>query len=473
MFKIITKNALSATALLFSSLTLAQTPNDIQPSNINIRLDLVTTMPLLLDEGLTIFDNSSPNIGSPVVIRNKLYLLDQNGAIYRVNGNSESDISLQLIFEEDEAPDNIEFDNRQGILNITDGPGNTLYVIFTTDNEPVVDIPIYRMPSLPGQCCLPSSPIDLSDLYRVGQIPIESPTSFFRPTRTLFQVVYEYKLAGNKLKDPRAIAAFETQSSVSHNGGGLLTLEDGRLLFVTGDGLPFGNDGRAAAQDPNSHLSKALLLDPKDGSYEVAAVGLRNVQHLEYSEDRKLIAFADIGGVTAEEVNFVSVADLLDTRTLENFGWGQSLEDGVAREGTFYIGPGLALAFGPFPPTIGIAPTPEPGYIQPHAQYGRGPFGGQFVAVSGPVQSSVSLPGLTTVFADLNVGALLATTGAPDEVATSVFHTNIFYEGVQYSTLNEINDGNRVDARFFRFPDRTAGLIFENTGEIFKLTRID
>ena len=160
-----------------------------------------------------------------------------------------------------EAPDGLTLDNRQSILNIAPGrKNNALYVMFTSGSAPTTGIPIYPMPDpLPGLCCDPSTPIPLPDLYRLG------PTGFFGDTRTEYQVLYEYKLAGNKLKNPRAIAAFETQSGPTHNGGGMLTLPDGRVLFATGDALPFGLDGRAAPQDPAEHVSKLLIIDPDDG----------------------------------------------------------------------------------------------------------------------------------------------------------------------------------------------------------------
>ena len=126
----------------------------------------------------------------------------------------------------------------------------------------------------------------------------------------------------------------------------MLTLPDGRVLFATGDALPFGSEGRAAPQDPNEQVSKILIIDPTDGSIEVAAQGVRNVQHMQFSRDLETdefyLTFADIGGVTAEEVNFVRMSDLLDTSTIENFGWGRN-PDGLAREGTFYVAPGLPL----------------------------------------------------------------------------------------------------------------------------------
>ena len=96
----------------------------------------------------------------------------------------------------------------------------------------------------------------------------------------------------------------------------MLTLANGKILFFTGDGIPFRSDGRASAQDDSSHLGKILLIDPVSKTFEVAAKGLRNPQHAEFVDgDNDLIAFMEIGGVTAEEINVVKISDLLDTGT--------------------------------------------------------------------------------------------------------------------------------------------------------------
>eukprot|EP00956_Cyclotella_meneghiniana_P034084 scaffold101435_cov54-Cyclotella_meneghiniana.AAC.3 len=53
------------------------------------------------------------------------------------------------------------------------------------------------------------------------------------------------------------------------------------------------------------------------------------------------LAFMEIGGVTAEEVNSYDLADLNNTDDgLANFGWGRNT-DGFAREGTFYVEDGI------------------------------------------------------------------------------------------------------------------------------------
>ena len=455
---------------VFAALTLTLTsiaganpvikPDLVQPSDLTVQVEEVGTMPSA---------GPIPNLGSPVPIKSKLYLIDQNDAIYRFPTNE----GVQKIFDVSQAPDGLALDNRQSILNVSPGrSANSIYVMFTSGTLPTTQIPTYQMPAaLPDICCIPSAPIPVADLYRIGPIP--GPLGpFFGATRTEYQVLYEYKLAGNKLKDPRAIAAFETQSGPTHNGGGMVTLSDGRVLFATGDALPFGADGRAAAQDPGEVVSKLLIIDPDDGSIEVAAQGIRNVQHVEYvaGSNGEMVSFGDIGGVTAEEINYVSVTDLLDTSAIENFGWGRNA-DGNAREGTFYIAPGLPIVPGTEPPVLSFAPSPEGGFIQPHAQYGRNdPLGG--VAVSGPVTSTESLNTITQLFSDLSSGILYGTTDPSGDTAATVYEVNLVDESGE--SLDSFQDlaGGRADPRFFRFPDGTAGVLLEATGTFYRLTEL-
>jgi hypothetical protein len=69
---------------------------------------------------------------SPGTVKNKLHLIDQNDAIYRVNGNK----NVQKVFDIDQAPDGLALDNRQAVLNIAPGPSqNTMYVAFTSRSE--------------------------------------------------------------------------------------------------------------------------------------------------------------------------------------------------------------------------------------------------------------------------------------------------------------------------------------------------
>ena len=252
-------------------------------------------------------------------------------------------------------------------------------------------------------------------------------------------------------------------------------MPDGRLAYTTGDNLPFGMEGRRAPQDDNSHLSKLLIVDPADGTATVTAKGLRNVQHIQRTSNPAGIAFADIGGVTAEEVNFIAWSDVLDTDTIENFGWGRNA-DGLAREGTFYVSEGTPFKLGTEPAAEGSAPVPEPGFRQPLAQYGRSdlsPF--TFVAASGPAVSKKSFKEISLVMGDLANGEVYATTAKIDGTDVELFEVNLVDEnGDPLGPGNSLNDieGGRVDPRFFTFPDGTAGVLFELTGNFYRLTEV-
>lgn len=447
-------------------------PDLVLTSDITVQVSYVNTMPFVANGPGIVPGTFGSNLGSPVPIGNILYLIDQNDAIYRANGNG----NIKKVFDVSEAPDGLALDHRQSILNISRGRfANSLYVMFTSGTEPTTGIPNYPMPAqLPGVCCIPvpGFEIPIADLYRIGQVP--APLDFFGVTRTEYQVLYEYRLSGNKLKNPRAIASFETQSGPTHNGGGMLTLPDGRVLFATADALPFGADGRAAPQDPSEVVSKLLIIDPNDGSIEVAAQGIRNVQHMQFFKDKLskefYLAFGDIGGVTAEEVNFVSVSDLLDTSTIENFGWGRN-PDGIAREGVFYIQSGVPMVSDTDPPVDSFAPSPEPGFIQPHSQYGRhDPNGG--VAVTGPVISRESFKTITALFSDLASGVVYATQGSVNDVNAPVFKVNLVDEnGTPLDSLQDLA-GGRADPRFFLFPNGEAGVLLEATGAFYRLTEV-
>ena len=252
-------------------------------------------------------------------------------------------------------------------------------------------------------------------------------------------------------------------------------IPDGRLAYTTGDNLPFGMEGRRAPQDDNSHLSKLLIVDPADGTVEVAAKGLRNVQHIQRTVQPAGIAFSDIGGVTAEEVNFIAWADFLDTSTIENFGWGRNA-DGLAREGTYYVGEGIPLKLGDQPGAVGEAPQPEPGFRQPLAQYGRGelsPF--SFVAAAGPAVSNKSFQRISLVMGDLPSGEIYATTDKIDGRNVPLYRVNLVdTDGNPVGPTNSLNDlaSGRSDPRFFLFPNGEAGVLLEATGAFYLLQEL-
>ena len=471
--------AISIISLLLLSVTSiqAQQPADIQLSELTVQATHIGAMPAVL--GPTVVQGQlGTNIGSPVAIGNDLYLIDQHDAIYRLSGDDNGP-ALNKVFSVADGPDGLILENRQAILNISPGRDeDSIFVMFTaTKASALPHAPLYEMPEPLSEPCCPDNRI-IPDIYNVLPDDVaDSDVDFIVFPGLEYQVLYEYELDDRGLEEPRPIAAFETQGGPTHNGGGMLTLPDGRVLFATGDGLPFGTSGRSSAQDPTSHLSKLLIIDPDDGSIEVAASGVRNVQHLEFIEGNKssqnAVIFADIGGVTAEEINVVELPKLLNLNNIENFGWGTN-PDGFQREGTFYVDLGQALTFGT-PPVLANAPSPEPGFMQPHAQYGRNDTNGLGgVAASGPVTSQKSFHKITALFSDLSSGILYATTAPVKRINSPVFKVNLVDEhGAPRDTLKDLVGLPRVDPRFFRFPDGTAGVMLEATGDFYRLTELD
>jgi hypothetical protein len=319
-----------------------------------------------------------------------------------------------------------------------------------------------------------SGPLLDRDIYNIDA-PDYTLFSGSIPVEVVYQVFVEFDYKKGNLTNPRPFLALQTQEGPFHSGGGLIVIPDGRLAYTTGDNIPFGMDGRKAPQDDLSHLSKLLIVDPATGSAEVTAKGLRNVQRIQRTVNPAGIAFTDIGGVTAEEANFISWSDFLDTSTIENFGWGRNA-DGLAREGTFYVGAGIPFRLGDQPAPEGVAPVPEPGFRQPLAQYGRGvlsPF--NFVAASGPAVSKKSFKKISMLLGDLANGEVYATTDKITGTDVELFLVNLVDDtGAPLGPNNSLNDlgGGRVDPRFFLFPDGKAGVLLENTGDFYRLTEV-
>ena len=129
------------------------------------------------------------------------------------------------------------------------------------------------------------------------------------------------------------------------------------------------------------------------------------------------------------------------------------------------VGRGQAFTTGT-PPVEFPAPSPEAGFIQPHAQYER-PANGDLnggLAATGPVTSRRSLHKLTALFSDLDSGNLYGTTGGYEDIASTVYKLGIVdKQGNAFSSLEE---------RFFRFPDGSAGVLFEANGNFYRLTEV-
>jgi hypothetical protein len=257
-------------------------------------------------------------------------------------------------------------------------------------------------------------------------------------------------------------------------GGGMLVLPDGNLLIARGDNLGGNDYGGPGAQQTDNTVAKLLVIDGTSGAVSVAATGVRNVQTLIYTDASKTaIAFADIGWRAAEEINIIDTAALIDTTTVENFGWGIA-SDGLAREGTFYVGHDGSGTTEWNATILGEAPLGEEGFIQPYAQLARegGPFSAYF-AISGPVTSDISFGSIGFLFADLATGNLFATLAdASGTVLNEVYKVWVQTLTGHLVSMYDYLGNERPDLRFFTFADGSAGAISERLGTIYRITEV-
>ena len=380
------------------------------------------------------------DIASPVAIDDHLYVVNQRDASISIR---QSDGSFTEVVSSTTLPTGVTQPTTaglptSGIVNIA-GQGDKAYVTYYSSTIP------------DGFSAADPLPVD-------ERYPTTAPR---------YELIYSYdRGADGSLSDPTPLKAFEASTN-GHQSGGMLVLPDGDLLYARGDHLRPTFDGLSAPQELDTSVSKLLLIDPDTGSSEIVGQGLRNVQRLTYADEaRTQIAFADIGWQVAEEINQVSVSDRLDTSTVENFGWGRNA-DGNAREGTFYVNSGPeseAMA-------IGEAPVDEAGFIQPFAQFGREDRPG-FFAVSGPVASTESFDAIGLLFGDLASGDLFATAAGATGTNNEVFSVLVRAPDGTLTTISELFDISRDDPRFFNFADNSAGVLFERSGTIFRITEV-
>jgi hypothetical protein len=384
-------------------------PAATKSSKLKVRMDWVGRAP------------SAGNLASPVVAGNMLVLINQAGSLDVWDGTS----SHSLLTAAD-LPAGISPFGSEAILNIAaNANGTRLYVMFTSATVPS-GIPQRLSP---------------------------------RAGADAWHVLYGFDFDGTELSNPTAITAFQVRSG-GHTGGGLTMVSDNTLLFVTGDNGDAGEDGREYTQDPTNHLGKIIGIDVSTGATQILAIGMRNVQRLIVDDnggDPHMIA-ADIGGWIAEEINALPLDDLLSGTAL-NCGWGRRAADGKAREGTFYIDASGAA--------VGVAPL-EPGFVQPIAQFGR--EGAELIGETGPVASKRSFNKIRYLLGDLVSGSVYALTSGPTTAAQPVYRVTLVDNAARTITLKALVGGTRPDPRFFNFPDGSAGVLLETTGEFYRLT---
>lgn len=198
--------------------------------------------------------------------------------------------------------------------------------------------------------CGPDEPFWIRDIFRPGVLPNCSNVGAGLETFTGYDVFVTYTIGttGN-LKNPQPFFVVENYVGPGHLGGGIVTLGNGDILYSVGDCSHFGIDGTYPPQIDSEHCGKIMLIkNTFDRSYKIVAKGVRNPQQMRIfkSNGVTLLGFMDIGGATAEEVNAYPLRKIKKTNKIENFGWGRNQQDGKAREGTFYVGPGNGLRLG-------------------------------------------------------------------------------------------------------------------------------
>jgi hypothetical protein len=387
-------------------------PDPVQGSDLTVRLDLVGAIPTRI------------NPTSPAVAGSSLLLIDQAGSVYVWNGTR-----ADTLLSKSNLPPGVKLEGYEPIINVAaNKSGTTVYVMFISSTVPK-DVP-KRM-----------SPHDES---------------------LAWYLLYAFDFDGTSLSHPRAVTAMQERVD-GHSGGGLTVLSDDSVLFAAGDNGDSYEDGGAFSQDPSNHLAKLVRIDPATGQTQIVAVGVRACQRLTldtFDGDAR-VTFVDPGGWVSEELDSSRVADLLGPAPV-NFGWGRSPRDGKSREGSFYLDKlGNSTA---------KAPADEPGFISPIAEVGREQS--PVFAVSGPVHSTTSFSRITFLFADLVGGAAFATTGPPTVFHQPVMSVKLIDSGMQAITFKGLAGGARPDPRFFNFPDGTAGVLLERTGNFYRLTEI-
>jgi len=454
----------------------------------------------------------------------RLFFMNQMlGKIYSYENESVTKI---WDMEENEIPSGLDF-NFYGpaaqtfkVHNILEADNaDEIIVVLTSTTLPTgwsePDAPLPAPGAYPGYVCKFGNTTLVRDIYRMGTLPACVSNYGGFSCYTIYNVFYKFKFdeSGQLANDPTPFFVIENQMVPGHLGGGALTVEGGKILWSVGDCTIFGFDGSYAPQSDDQTCGKILLIDSTEvGSFEIAAKGVRNSQQMRVKEgtmeatttlipsakkakskkgikgkkskgstNPNTLVFMDIGGVTAEEVNAVSMEDILDTSTIENFGWGRNQIDGKAREGTFYIAPGYGAVLGDQPACESPIASPEEGYIHPWIQFGRTEFD-FYYGICSFVVSDESFNKLSLVWTEFNTGNVLGTTESYSSDGPSKGYKINLYDTDMTPLPSGFNDlvkeelGEvgyyRGDPRLFHYPDGTAGVFIERTGVFYKLTEI-
>jgi len=428
-----------------------------------------------------------------------IFFLDQKeGIIYWER--AVEDVVKIWDMKEDQIPDGLDLNwsnmafVTSRVKSISFGKNNQELVVVHTSlslpagwSEP--DAPLPAPGAYPGFMCTGNATERVRDMYRIGYYPEgcsilgnKQDPKFF----TVYDVFSTFILNDlNRLVNPKPFFVIENQISHGHNGGGITTIYRNKgkavtILYAVGDCLPYGTTGLYAPQIDSESCGKILAINAlKKGSYRVVAKGIRNPQQFQFVAEEKRLFFMDIGGVTAEEVNTIKLKKLLQGKKLPNFGWGRNTDDGKAREGTFYMGPGDAGILSTEPPCEEPAPSPEDGYIQPWIQFGRSEKDAYY-AISGFAVPAKNVDKLKLIFTEFNTGYLMGTPKRHKDGKGVVksFKLKMYYNGEVVNSINDVTKiemdttSTRCDPRMFTHTDGSAGLFVERSGAYYKLKEI-
>jgi len=439
-----------------------------------------------------------------------IYFLDQQFGLITSYDHSTSETKLVFDIASSDIPDGLTLDYIYGsagqifkVKSMTQGSSSDeVYVVFSSTTLPTgwteADATLPPAGAYSQWVCGPDNPTWVRDIYRPGTIPECSNNGAGLVALTGYDVFYKYTVVDGDLTSPEPFFVSETVALPGHMGGGIVTVDNGKVLYSNGDCTIFGLDGSYAPQLDYEACGKILLIDPSEkGSFKIAAKGVRNSQQMRVfsKSDRKpnlvnakkILAFADIGGVTAEEVNAKPLAQILNTSNIDNFGWGRSTLDGKAREGTFYVEPGNGLILGTEPACTEQAPSGEAGFNQPWIQFGRSETDA-FYAISSFAVPYTAVNKLELIWSEFNTGHIMGTVqkyqsprkgyGGP----APSFKIKLYDADGNYleNSLNDLVQAElgevgyyRGDPRLFHYPDGQAGVFIERTGVFYKLTEIE
>jgi len=462
-----------------------------------------------------------------------IYFLDQKlGVIHSFDTSTSETKTVLDMSSSDNIPEGLTLDWDYGssgqtykVKSMSQGTSSDeVIVVFTSSTLPPgwteADSKLPAPGAFGAYVCGPGEKTTwIKDIYRPGVIPKCFDNGADLLTLTGYDTFYKYTVVNGELTKPEPFFVSESNIAPGHLGGGIVPVDDGRILWSTGDCNVYGTDGMYAPQLDHESCGKILLIDAKSKhSFKIVAKGVRNSQQMRvFTQPRapkspkapkapkspkegrtrnlkstksdnhgsKYLAFMDIGGVTAEEVNAVPLHKLLDDSShIENFGWGRNIDDGKAREGTFYVSAGNGGVLGSEPACADNAPLGEAGFIQPWIQFGRTDED-FFYAISSLALPTAGTNKLKLLWSEFNTGKILGTDemfveGAPPAKSFKIKLYNadgdMLENGLNDLVNEELGDKvgytSRGDPRLFHFPDGHAGVFVERTGALYKLTEM-